>query len=166
MLHIEERAERLVTVSWLATSDTGLYQLSLGPYGSDPDSGMIVTPTDTFYTFTGLLPDTIYSAWVRKACRYTTAGYDTLVWSDWSRPVIFRAAVGIGEVDDYTLQVTTHDGRIAVQGLTAGQRAEVYDMKGCRVAVLTADGLTPPLPQGVYMIRADHSWTRKVVLLR
>ena len=154
------------TVTWWQAERGESYQLSLGPYGGNPDSGMLVTPIDTFYTFTGLQTDSIYSAWVRKACRYTTAGYDTVVWSDWSRPVFFRAAVGIGEVDDYTLQVTTRDGRIAVQGLTADQRAEVYDMKGCRVAVLTADGLTPPLPQGVYMVRAGHSWTRKVVLMR
>ena len=124
-------------------------------------------PTDTFYTFTDLLPDTIYQVWARKACRYTTAGYDTLVWSDWSRPVIFRASVGIGEVDDMTLQVAARDGGIAVQGLAAGERAEVFDMQGRRVASLAADGVTPPLPQGVYLLRTTtHSHARKVVLLR
>ena len=168
VLHIGERVDpRTMTVSWQANAETGLYQLSLGTYGSNPDTGMIVMPTDTFYTFTDLLPDTIYQVWARKACRYTTAGYDTLVWSDWSRPVIFRASVGIGEVDDMTLQVTTRDGGIAVQGLAAGERAEVFDMQGRRVASLASDGVTPPLPQGVYLLRTTaHSRTRKVVLLR
>ena len=164
---IAGHGDNSATITWWQAERGENYQLSLGPYGGNPDSGMLVTPTDTFYTFTGLQTDSIYSAWVRKACRYTTAGYDTLVWSDWSRPVIFRASVGIGEVDDMTLQVTARDGGIAVPGLAAGERAEVFDMQGRRVASLPSDGVTPPLPQGVYLLRTTaHSHARKVVLTR
>lgn len=164
---LKERGNGTATIGWRQEEEGECYQLSLGPYGSNPDSGMIVAPTDTVYTFHGLAIDSIYySVWARKACRYTTAGYDTLVWSEWGRPVIFRPMVGIGEVDDYMLQVIARDGCIAVRGLTAGQRAEIYDIKGCRVASLSADGLTPPLPQGVYMVRTGHCRARKVVLLR
>ena len=154
-------------VTWWQAEAGEAYQLSLATYGGDPDAGLLVTPTDSFYTFTGLQPDSIYQVWARKACRYTTAGYDTLVWSDWGRPLTFRASVGISEVDDMTLQVAARDGGIAVQGLAAGERAEVYDMQGRRVASLAVDGVTPPLPQGVYLLRTTaHSRARKVVLLR
>ena len=155
------------TVRWWQAEAGEAYQLSLGAYGSDPDSGLLATPADTFHTFTGLQPDAIYQVWMRKACRYTTAGYDTLVWSAWSHPLTFRASVGIDEVDDDGLRVTVQGGCIAVQGLAPGERAEVYDMKGCRVALLPADGNTQPLPQGVYllrMLRHDGVQHRRVVV--
>ena len=166
-LYLAGREGNAATVSWWQAEAGEAYQLALGTYGSNPDSGMLVTPADTFHTFTGLQPDTIYQAWVRKACRYTTAGYDTLVWSDWSQPLVFRASVGIDEVDDGGLRVTVQAGCIAVQGLAAGERAEVYDMKGCRVALLEADGSTAPLPQGVYTLRTQqYNRHRRVVVTR
>lgn len=155
------------TVRWWQAEAGESYQVALGPYGSSPESATVVATTDTFHTFTGLQTDSIYSAWVRKACRYTTTGYDTLVWSDWSRPVVFRTAVGIGEVDDFTLQVASREGCIVVSGLLAGERAEVYDMLGRRVAALMADGVTAPLPQGLYLVRTTaHSRPRRVAVLR
>ena len=155
------------TVRWWQAEAGESYQVALGPYGSSPESATVVATTDTFHTFTGLQADSIYSAWVRKACRYTTTGYDTLVWSDWSRPLVFRTAVGIGEVDDFTLQVASREGCIMVSGLTAGERAEVYDMLGRRVAALTSDGVTEPLPQGLYLVRTTaHSRARRVAVLR
>lgn len=165
-LYLAGREGNAATVRWWQAEAGEAYQLSLGAYGSDPDSGMLVTPADTFHTFTGLQPDTIYQVWVRKACRYTTAGYDTLVWSAWSHPMTFRASVGIDEVDDDGLRVTVQGGCIAVQGLAAGEQAEVYDMKGCRVATLQADGSTPPLPQGIYMLRTQQANRhRRVVVM-
>ncbi len=155
------------TVRWWQTEAGESYQVALGPYGSSPESATVVATTDTFHTFTGLQTDSIYSAWVRKACRYTTTGYDTLVWSDWSRPVVFRTTVGIGEVDDFTLQVASREGCIVVSGLTAGERVEVYDMLGRRVAALMADGVTAPLPAGLYLVRTTaHSRARRVAVLR
>ena len=156
-----------VTVGWWQAEEGEAYELSLGTYGSDPDGATPVTATDSVYTFTGLQNDSIYSIWVRKACRYTTAGYDTLVWSDWSRPLVCRTSVGIGEVyDGEGLHVAAQDGCVAVQGLASGERAEVYDMKGCRVATLAADGRTAPLPQGVYLVRTTAGRARKAVLTR
>ena len=156
-----------VTVGWWQAEGGEAYELSLGTYGSDPDTGLLVTPADSVHTFTGLQSDTLYSIWVRKACRYTTEGYDTLVWSDWSRPLVCRTSVGIGEVyDGEGLHVAAQDGCVAVQGLASGERAEVYDMKGCRVATLAADGRTAPLPQGVYLVRTTAGRARKAVLTR
>ena len=156
-----------VTVGWWQAEGGEAYELSLGTYGSDPDTGLLVTPADSVHTFTGLQSDTLYSIWVRKACRYTTEGYDTLVWSDWSRPLVCRSSVGIEEVyGGEGLHVAAQDGCVAVQGLASGERAEVYDMKGCRVATLAADGRTVPLPQGVYLVRTTAGRARKAVLTR
>ena len=155
------------TVRWWQAEAGESYQVALGAYGSSPESATVVATTDTFHTFTGLQTDSIYSAWVRKACRYTTTGYDTLVWSDWSRPLVFRTAVGIGEVDDFKLQVASREGCIVVSGLSSGERAEVYDMLGRRVAALPADGVTAPLPAGLYLVRTTaHSRARRVAVLR
>lgn len=169
-IHTVSRGGDTATVAWWQAEEGEEYEVSLTSYGGNPDSGMIVTTADTFYTFTGLLPDTIYSAWVRKACRYTTSSYNTVVWSDWCRrPTVFRASVSgggedIGEVDAERLRVTTSDGCVVVQGLAAGEQAEVYDMKGSRVALLTADGRTAQLPQGVYMVHVEGFRARKVVV--
>ena len=62
--------------------------------------------------------------------------------------------------------MAAQDGCVAVQGLASGERAEVYDMKGCRVATLAADGRTVPLPQGVYLVRTTAGRARKAVLTR
>ena len=166
-LRLVGRGGDSVTVGWWQAEGGEAYELSLGTYGSDPDTGLLVTPADSVHTFTGLQSDTLYSIWVRKACRYTTEGYDTLVWSDWSRPLVCRTSVGIGEVyDGEGLHVAAQDGCVAVQGLASGERAEVYDMKGCRVATLAADGRTAPLPQGVYLVRTTAGRARKAVLTR
>ena len=165
-LHLASRGDNTATITW-SQAESGEYcQVSLTTYGGSPDLGQVITSIDTFYTFDSLIADTIYQAWVRKACRYTTGGYDTLVWSDWSRPLTFRPAMGIDEVDDYRLQIACHDGCISVKGLPAGECAEVYDIKGYRVASLATDGLTPPLPQGVYIVSTTRGRLRKVVLLR
>jgi hypothetical protein len=166
-LSMEGHEGDATTVRWWQAEAGESYQVALGAYGSSPESATVVATTDTFHTFTGLQADSIYSAWVRKACRYTTTGYDTLVWSDWSRPLVFRTAVGIGEVDDFTLQVASREGCIVVSGLTAGERVEVYDMLGRRVAALMADGVTAPLPAGLYLVRTTaHSRARRVAVLR
>ena len=83
LLGLYEQGYRAATVAWRQYDTPEQYQLSIGPVGSEPDSGAMYYTTDTNYTFTDLEPDTRYSVWVRKACRYTTAGYDTLVWSEW-----------------------------------------------------------------------------------
>ena len=165
-LSMAEREGDAATVRWWQAEAGESYQVALGTFGGNPDSSLIITTTDTFHTFNGLRPDTLYSAWVRKACRYTTTGYDTLVWSEWSRPVQFFM-VGIGEVDDLALRVAAREGCIVVEGLDAGEGAEVYDMLGRRVAALPADGATAPLPAGLYLVRTTaHSRPRRVAVLR
>ncbi|MBR4738872.1 MAG: T9SS type A sorting domain-containing protein [Bacteroidales bacterium] len=124
------------TVSWWQAEAGMEYQLSLGRYGSDPDSGMLITTADTFYTFSDLQTDSIYNAWVRKACRYTTAGYDTVVWSDWSRPATFRVGVGIDEVGAGTaivLQPNPAQDEIRVESSFSLKTIEIWTLDGVLV---------------------------------
>ena len=137
------RETQEATVGWWQAEEGEATQLSLGPYGSDPDSGLLVTPADTFHTFTGLQPDCVYSAWVRKACRYTTAGYDTLVWSDWSRPLVFRTKVGIGKVDadtDVRLQPNPARDKVTVSSSFGLLHIEIHDAAGVLVYSEAATG--------------------------
>jgi hypothetical protein len=177
VLTLEEHTDNSQRVSWTMGSDGG-YQLSIGPYGSAPAEGEVVTVYGNEYTF-DTEADSIYSAWVRRSCRYTTASYDTLVWGEWSHPVTFRTAVSGGGSDTLAIDgnlfveeavVTARKGCIAVQGLAQGEQAEVYDMKGCRVATVTADReVCVPVPAGVYMVRllSRHgSSHRRVVVTR
>lgn len=144
------------------------YQLSIGPVGIEADSGTMYYTTDTSYTFTDLEPDTRYMVWVRKACRYTTAGYDTLVWSEWSGPVGFFA-LGVDEVEADGVRLSGQNGHILVQD-AEGKEVRVYDMLGrevngkrkvesgkCVLAVPTA---------GVYMVRVGNLPARRVVVMR
>ncbi|MBP5677544.1 MAG: hypothetical protein J6W88_03500, partial [Bacteroidales bacterium] len=76
------------TVAWRGSYDVESYQLSIGLFGENPDDGEIVTlPADSAeynttltYTFDNLDYGVRHAVWIRKSCRYTTAGYDTLVW--------------------------------------------------------------------------------------
>jgi hypothetical protein len=86
-----------VEVSWRRKDFPEFYQVSLAPADSLPETGMLVSTTDSTYLFDSLQTGTEYSVWVRKACRYTTGGYDTLVYSEWSSPLTF-STLGIGEV--------------------------------------------------------------------
>ncbi len=155
-----------------------LYNVRL--VGSDGSDTTFVT-ADTTITLNQLSDSVHYNVMLRRQCHFATSNYDTTVYSDWLSYISFGNGVvdttggggsggggteGIGDVVDHGLHVTALEGRIVVQGLAAGQRAEVYDMLGRRVAELAADGRTAPLPQGVYMVRTGQSRARKVVVLR
>ena len=89
------------TVKWRRIGDEEVYRISVGLNGSQPDSGSFIDIYDTSissYTFSGS-PGENYSLWLRKACRYTTPEYDTLVWSDWT-PYIGFNTVAIDAVGD------------------------------------------------------------------
>ena len=152
-----ERGYRSATVKWQQYDTPERYQLSIGPVGIEPDSGTMVTTTDTFYTFTDLEPDTRYMVWVRKACRYITASYDTLVWSDWSSPTGFFA-LGMDEVEADGVRITSQRGSIVVEG-AEGREVRVYDMLGRPVG-------DHALPAGIYMVRVGNLPTRKVAVIR
>ena len=156
-LWLSEQGYRTTTVAWRQNDTPEQYQLAIGHCGSMPDSGTSVYTTDTTYTFTDLEPDTCYSVWVRKACRYTTAGYDTVVWSNWSNELIFTT-VGIDEVEGQGVRIHSVGNTIVVEG-AEGKEVRVYDMMGREVR-------NEALPAGVYMVRVGDLPARKVVVMR
>ena len=156
-LRLLEQGYGTATVAWRQNDTPEQYQLAIGLCGSVPDSGSSVYTTDTTYTFANLEPDTCYSVWVRKACRYTTAGYDTLVWSDWSNKLIFTT-VGIDEVEGQGVRIRSTGNTIVVEG-AEGKEVRVYDMMGREVR-------NEALPAGVYMVRVGDLPARKVVVVR
>ena len=178
-LRLAGRGGLSATVAWRQNDTPEQYQLSITPWdiaGTDPDSGAMFYTTDTTFTFTNLQPDTRYSVWVRKACRYTTSAYDTIVWSDWSNEVVFMA-VGIDEVEADGVRITSQRGSIVVEG-AEGREVRVYDMLGREVThssvSVTADS-SPNLGEqrriavpaaGIYMVRVGELPTRKVAVLR
>ena len=158
------RGDGSAEVNWRRKDYPEFYQVSLAPADSQPEAGVMVSTVDTTWTFDSLQPGRDYSVWVRKACRYTTAGYDTLVYSEWSEPMRF-SALGVGEVDGEGLQIGVQEGCVTVRGMTWGEQAEVVDMKGVLVAVLRGDGRTRPLAPGIYLIRTTSGSARKVVVM-
>ena len=158
------------TVAWRQNDTPEQYQLSITPWdiaGTDPDSGAMFYTTDTTFTFTDLQPDTRYSVWVRKACRYTTSAYDTIVWSDWSNEIIFMF-VDIDEVETDGVRITGQHGSIVVEG-AEGREVRVYDMLGREVngkGKSEKGEVTLSVPAaGIYMVRVGELPTRKVAVL-
>ena len=156
------------TVAWRQNETPEQYQLSIGPVGNKPDSGAMYYTTDTSYTFTDLEPDMRYAVWVRKACRYTTAGYDTLVWSEWSNEVVFTT-VDVDEVEADGVRLTGRNGHILVQG-AEGKEVRVYDMLGHEVSgkrkVESGKCVLAVPSAGVYMVRVGDLPARRVVVVR
>ena len=167
-LQLVEQGYLSATVDWRQNETPEQYQVSIGPVGNKPDSGAMFYTADTFYTFTNLEPDTNYSVWVRKACRYTTAGYDTIVWSDWSNEVVFTA-VGIDEVEADGVRITSQRGSIMVEG-AEGREVRVYDMLGREVngkGKSEKGKVTLSVPAaGIYMVRVGELSIRRVVVVR
>ena len=157
------REGNTATLSWWQAEAGENYQFSLGTYGSNPDSGLMTTTVDTFHTVTDLQPDVIYQAWVRKACHYTTAGYDTIVWSDWSHPATFRIGVGISDVEDdaaFTLAPNPAHGTAVLTLAEAAEGAELTlcDLGGRELRREQVTGTThsldvSALPSGVYLLK-------------
>ena len=161
----------MATVAWRQNDTPEQYQISITPWdiaGTDPDSGAMFYTTDTSFTFTDLQPDTRYSVWVRKACRYTTSAYDTIVWSDWSNEIVFMF-VDIDEVEADGVRITSQRGSIVVEG-AEGREVRVYDMLGREVCGKRKvesgkSSFTVPVA-GIYMVRVGDLPARKVAVLR
>ena len=153
------------TINWWQAEAGENYQLSLGTYGSNPDSGLMTTTVDTFHTVTDLQPDVIYQAWVRKACHYTTAGYDTMVWSDWSQPATFRIGTGqgVGAVEEdatFSLAPNPTHGSVVLTLAEAAEGAELTlcDLGGRELRREQVRGTihsldVSALPSGVYLLK-------------
>ena len=158
------------TVEWRGSYDVESYQLSLGLFGTSPDSGQIVTlPADTAdynsqltYSFDNLAYGVRHAVWIRKSCRYTTAGYDTLVWGPWSSPAAFYM-VGIDDVeadDAFTVSPNPTRGTVMVELRQAERdaRLQLLDLQGRLLEEwpVTSDRLTVDIsrhPAGSYLLK-------------
>lgn len=147
-----------VTFAW---PDLGAeaYELALSRGGQSDSEAVTVGTVDTFYTFAGMSPGVPYTLHLRKGCRYTTGGYDTVVWSGWSVPQQYFHT-GIAEVDAGMVEVFPNPacGEVHVSSSLELQGVEAYDVRGCKVlerrlagtaAVLDAG----TLPAGSYVLR-------------
>ena len=156
--------EGSVTVRWRATEAGERYELAMGAPGSDPDAGtrVVLDSVGSTYTFDGLAQETEYAVWVRKACRYTTPGYDTLVWSDWSLPALV-STLGVGEVGDGTDFAVAPNPAHGTVTATLPQEAlggslSLCDLAGRELEKRTVAGTTArfdtsALPAGVYLLK-------------
>ena len=166
-LRLVERGNGTATVSWTQAEAGVGYELSFGPYGTEPDSGTIVGTTDTSYTLTGLESGVREAVWVRKACRYDV--YDSTVWSEWSLPLVFLT-LGVDEVEGEAVRLQVRDGAVAVVGAADGEEVKLYDALGRQVAAARAAAGTETLlaapAAGVYTVRIGSQSARRVVLTR
>ena len=134
-----------------------------------------LSPDTAAFTLTGIDSLQQYSIRVRKSCRYSTEGYDSIVVSGWSDAVTLEAktppdttvtdTTWIHRVDgaDFTLKPNPAQGRCLLElGSAAddGCEVEVTDMRGvtvlrrrlepgCRRAELDIAAL----PAGAYMVK-------------
>lgn len=166
---VERIGDSAATVGWRCVEGGEVYQLSVGDFGTSPDDGTIVTvpANDDRYTFDSLSPDVYHSVWVRKACRYTTPGYDTLVWSDWGLPVTFRTNGGSGSEGiatasgcDFAVGPNPAHGSTRVtlsQEAAAGTELTLCDLQGRALRRYSLQGASltldlEGLPAGVYLL--------------
>ena len=161
-VRVVEKHDDGVTVSWRQGDAGDVFQVALGRYDDGPDSASLLVTTDTFYTSSSHEQNTVMGIWVRKACRYTTAGYDTTVWSGWSQPAIFRT-VGIGEIadgDDFSVNPNPASGSVGItlpQSI-AGATLELCDLAGRTLSVHPLAGThlsldISRLPAGTYLLK-------------
>lgn len=161
-VRVVEKHDGGVTVSWRQGDAGDVFQVALGRYDDGPDSASLLVTTDTFYTSSSHEQNTVMGIWVRKACRYTTAGYDTTVWSGWSQPAIFRT-VGIGEIadgDDFSVNPNPASSTVSItlpQSI-AGATLELCDLAGRTLSVHPLSGThlsldISRLPAGTYLLK-------------
>ena len=158
-------------VSWNTVEAPEGYEISLGDYGSDPDSGTVISLADTChsYAFVGLLSGHHYSVCVRKSCRYDY--FDTVVWGPWSNPVSFFGpstppapgpgdTTGIDDVSTYqriNLTPNPASGTVTVSTDFSMHRIELYNTAGLLVMSTPASGtridlLLDGLLPGTYVV--------------
>ena len=146
------------------------YEVAIGAPGSDPDTCLVVELDGLQHTLSGLASGEQYAVWVRKSCRYTTAGYDTIVWSDWSQPVtVGDTSTGggsgnsIADVEDnaaFTLAPNPAHGTVVLTLAETAEGAELTlcDLGGRELRREQVRGTThsldvSALPTGVYLLK-------------
>ncbi len=163
-LRLEGRGHLTATVSWQTVEQPELFELAIGEYAAGVEAATVIPVADSLrsYTFTDLEPGVMLGVWVRKGCRYTTPGYDTIAYSDWSHPVGFMA-LGLDEVGDgpdFTVSPNPAHGAVqaTLPEAALGGRLTLCDLAGRELAAQTVAGTTArfdigTLPAGVYLVK-------------
>ena len=151
------------------------------------DRNSITFVSDTLADTLLFLPDTLlppgnYEVQLRKACRYTTASYDTLVWSPWGTPAAFSVSspAGITRIDQapsFSLFPNPASASVTVNiNEPAGSQElmlSVIDLHGrelISIPSLTANSLSldiSTLDPGTYLLRLSSpsaSASRRLVV--
>lgn len=160
-LYMAGRGGEGVTFAW-PRSGAAEYRLAVVPAGQPMDNAEVVVTTDTFYTFSDLVPDGHYELSLAKGCRYATAGYDTVVWSGWGVAQQYINA-GVGEVTegvDFDLAPNPARAEVTVvlRDEAAGAELTLCDLAGRCLWQETLQGLQTTLdvsvlPAGVYLVK-------------
>lgn len=149
------------------------YQLNFR--NTDTDSTVLVSDTlaDNHHTLSDRLFEAgNYEVRLRKACRYTTATYNTLVWSEWSNPTAFAVSAHAGitpltpsQTLSFSLLPNPARGSVTIvmdepSGSGNGERQlTLLDLQGREIATIShLSGNTfsldlGPLAPGTYLIR-------------
>ena len=161
-LQLVERGHLSATVSWTQAEAGISYELAYGPFGSEPDSGTIVSTTDTSYTLTNLEGGKRTAVWVRKACRYDL--YDSTVWSDWSLPVVFMT-LDIDEVEEDGVHIYSRDRQLVIEA-SETTTVQVSDLQGRTLwsGTVRQRQEVPVTTAGVYVVRLGDRAPRRVVV--
>lgn len=149
---VERNDDGSATLAWRQYDTPETYQFAFGEYDMGPEGATLLSTTDTIHHVSGLTDGVHYGAWVRKACRFTTAGYDTLVWSNWSNGVDFYLhdnPEGINSAvarNGVRLYPNPADDEMTVQSRYNLELIELHDMIGSTVYSIRANGHQVTLP--------------------
>ena len=110
-------------------------QLSITPYGMPIDSGLVVDLTDNSYIATGLAGGgAYYVARLRTQCHHQCCAHaDSLVWSDWGAPKVFRIGnqgINGAEPVDWSLTPNPAHGSATVRCDEGIRSVELLTLKG------------------------------------
>ena len=173
-LRLVERGSDYASIAWGGNRPfddlySGRYQVSAGPLYTPPDSNNIITVSDSTAVVTGLDSGIYLAAWVRSECDHQCPNHDTLLWSQWSGPLVFyvgtyapgEASVQTPLAADISLSPNPATDVVRVEsGERKVESYEVVDMQGriilrqqlpAPVSSLLID--TSPLPSGSYLLR-------------
>jgi hypothetical protein len=173
-LRLVERGSDYASIAWGGNRPfddlySRRYQVSAGPLYTPPDSNNIITVSDSTAVVTGLDSGFYLAAWVRSECDHQCPNHDTLLWSQWSSPLVFYVgAYAPGEASiqtplaaDISLSPNPATDVVRVEsGERKVESIEVVDMLGrvvlrkqlpAPVSSLLID--TSPLPSGSYLLR-------------
>lgn len=137
------------------------YEVSVGDYDKPVDSAFAhYIVNDIHCRIDSLEPGHHYGVWVRQSCHYSTAGYDTVVWSPWSNMVDLTTPVGIEGASSTALTMGPNPAHELVQ-LTAQESMHsisLTDMAGREILQRSEAGThcvldLSTLPAGIYIVR-------------